>query len=398
MRVLFIAEAVTMAHVVRPLALAEGLRNRGIAVQLAIAGSGRDWPTDVDVLRLPGIGAEAFSRALERGRPVLESAVLNELVKADLALLGRCRPDLVIGDFRLSLSISARVARVTYATLTNAYWSPSYRRPLPMPVLPHTRVLPLQLAQALFDLGQRFVLPRHCAPMNEVRASHGLPSLGNDLKQVYTDADHVLLADLPGMFQLESAPVNQHHLGPVLWSPPVDPPAWWNDVPRDRPIVYLTLGSSGSRQVFANLARMLAIEDLTVIASSAGGAGTAGIDASRCLVAPYLPGDRAAAMADLVICNGGSMSCQQAFIAGRPVLGVASNMDQFLNMQGVSAAGAGLCLRADRLSASAVRQACRSLLNEPGFTESARRLGQAMASHDAAQTLHELLPTLVRLA
>ena len=34
------------------------------------------------------------------------------------------QPDLVIGDFRLSLSVSARVAGVPYIAIANSWWSP----------------------------------------------------------------------------------------------------------------------------------------------------------------------------------------------------------------------------------------------------------------------------------
>ena len=55
----------------------------------------------------------------------------------DLALIKSYRPDLIVGDFRLSLSISARVAGIPYAAISSAHWSPYYRHAAyPMPVLP----------------------------------------------------------------------------------------------------------------------------------------------------------------------------------------------------------------------------------------------------------------------
>jgi hypothetical protein len=83
---------------------------------------------------------------------------------------------------------------------------------------------------------------------------------------------------------------------------------------------------------------------VSVIAATAGHAdGGPWPDNAR--VASYLPGTLAARRASLVICNGGSPSTQQALAAGVPVLGIAGNLDQYLNMQGVLAVGAGRCLR-----------------------------------------------------
>ncbi len=42
-------------------------------------------------------------------------------MKADLALLEEIGPDLVIGDFRLSLGISCRVLGIPYVSLVNAH-------------------------------------------------------------------------------------------------------------------------------------------------------------------------------------------------------------------------------------------------------------------------------------
>ena len=46
-------------------------------------------------------------------------------------------------------------------------------------------------------------------------------------------------------------PANHQYLGPVLWSPAVELPGWWDSLPTDRPIVYATLGTSGREQPVA---------------------------------------------------------------------------------------------------------------------------------------------------
>jgi UDP:flavonoid glycosyltransferase YjiC (YdhE family) len=74
-------------------------------------------------------------------------------------------------------------------------------------------------------------------------------------------------------------------------------------------------------------------------------------------IADYLPGEQAAQRSRLVICNGGSPTSQQALAAGVPVLGIAGNLDQYLNMAGVVRSGAGMLLRSDRLAEEALRSA-----------------------------------------
>jgi UDP:flavonoid glycosyltransferase YjiC (YdhE family) len=251
------------------------------------------------------------------------------------------KPDLVVGDFRISLGVSARVAGIPYWTVTNAYWGPYSQLPFPLPEHPMTRVFGVGLSQALFNLARPLVFSLHTRPLNRVRREYGLPRLGYDLRTAYTDADQTLYADIPEFIPTASLPSHHHWLGPVLWSPAVEPPDWWEALPADRPIVYVALGSSGENvRALPVILQGLANLPVTVIAATAGQAS--GIAPPKnAWVASFLPDVAAAARSQLVICNGGSLATQQALAAGVPVIGVVSNLDQHLNMLCLERAGEG---------------------------------------------------------
>ena len=370
-RVLFFAESVTLAHVARPLALAAGLDPSALDVFVASDSRYRRFAPSVHWLALRSIDSARFLGSLAAGRPVYDAATLRAYVRDDLALIDQVKPDLVIGDFRLSLSVSARLAGVPYAAISNAYWSPfTARKAYPMPVLPITRHLPLAIAGALFELVRPFAFKSHCAPLNTVRLEHGLPSLGSDVRAVYSDADHVLLADSERLFPTVDLPASHRYLGPIVWSPPVAQPDWWASLPTDKPVIYLTLGSSGQAAVTRLVMDALADVPVTVVASMAG-VSLAGAAPANAYVADYLPGTAAAARARLVICNGGSPTSQQALAAGVPVLGIASNMDQFLNMQAIVEANAGAVIRADRVLPTTLRAEVQRLLASEAIHRSA---------------------------
>ena len=75
-----------------------------------------------------------------------------------------------------------------------------------------------------------------------------------------------------------------------------------------------------------------------------------------------------------MICNGGSTTGYQALAAGRPVLGIAANLDQYLAMTAIENAGAGVLLRAGTLTAAAVRRAVTDLLGDVRKQAAARAL------------------------
>lgn len=395
-KILFIAEAVTLAHVGRPLALAGSLDPAQYAVTFACA-AGYDFcfrDSSMQRRAIHSIPSAQFLRALAAGQPVYDAATLAGYVEEDLRLLRELQPDVVVGDFRLSLSISARLAGVPYVALNNAYWSPYVRQRYTVPSLPLTRFLPIALANALFNLVRPLAFASHTRPLNQVRRQYGLPSLGWDLNRVYTDADYTLYADVPQLFQAQGMPPHHAFIGPVLWSPPLPLPDWWAQLPADRPLVYVTLGSSGQAALLPGVLQALADLPVTVLAATAGKVALAALPANA-YAADFLPGEQAAARAALVLCNGGSPTSHQALVAGVPVLGLCGNLDQFLNMQGIEAVGAGARLRADRFDAAAVRQAVQALLATPRAAAAARQVAQDFARYDAFHLFSKLLSEIL---
>lgn len=393
---LFMAEAVTLAHVARPLALARTLDWQRYEVHFACAPGYDAFLAGFEGRRhaLDSISSAQFLAALAAGRPVYDAATLGRYVEDDVALLNRVRPDLVVGDFRLSLSVSARLAGLPYIGLSNAYWSPYVEQHYTVPSLPLSRLLPIPVADALFRLARPLAFAAHARPLNQVRRRYRLASLGNDLRRVYTDADHTLYADIPEMFPARAMPPWHSYLGPVLWSPPLALPDWWDDVPDGRPLVYLTLGSSGQGALLPRVLEALAPLPLTVMAATAGTVDLARLpDNAR--AAPFLPGEAAARRASLVICNGGSPTSQQALAAGVPVLGIAANLDQYLNMHGVVAAGAGALLRADRFDAARLRAAVTALIERPAARAAAARLAHWFGQYRAGPRLAEVLARML---
>lgn len=365
-RVLFFAEAVTLAHVARPIALAQGLDRTAYECTIACDTRYERFLQGGPFRHVPlgSISSVQFLAALATGSPVYSLDTLRGYMREDLALIERWQPDVVVGDFRLSLSASARLAGVPYVAISNAYWSPYYARPgYPMPVLPMTKVLPLPVAQTLFWLVSPWVMPGHSKALNRLRSENGLRSLGPDLRRAYTDADLTLYADDPALFALRDAPTNHRLMGPVLWEPAMPPPLWWGELPNDRPIVYVSLGSSGPKGLLERVLQALSDLPVCIIASSAG-AAVAAPRQGNAFVAPYLPGTAAAARSSLVVCNGGSLTAYQALVAGVPLIGITSNMDQFLNMAALVNAGAGQALRADRLAVDALARSVQQALRE----------------------------------
>ena len=395
--ILLVAEAVTLAHFARIATLAKALDPA--AYEVVVASDPRytnlEAPLGCAFHPIRSIPAAEFAQALARGKPLYSVETLTQYVEDDLALLDSVKPDLVVGDFRLSLAVSAPLRRIPYAAVVNAYWSPFADTAYPVPDLPMTRILGVRLAQKLFDTVRPMAFALHARPLNRVRRRYGLPPLESDLRNVYTWGDYTLYADIPEVVPTRMLPSHHRYLGPVPWSTHTPLPEWWSSLPEDRPIVFLTLGSSGQADLLPMALTALSQLPVTVIAATAGKISLADAPANA-YITDYLPMDIATRRSQLVISNGGSLTTYQALSSGVPILGLCSNMDQLLNMSAVERLGAGIMLRAGKASSAILLEVATAILNNPSYAQAASRVGQTLAQTDAAQRFRDIVAEMLR--
>jgi UDP:flavonoid glycosyltransferase YjiC (YdhE family) len=385
--VLFVGEAVTLAHVARCAALARILDPDRFEVRTAW-DSRYDHLVGVPDAPLWTIPGRQFASALYRGTPIYRERDLVRYVQEDLDAIERFQPDVVVGDFRLSLGVSARLAGVRYVAIANAYWSPHATVHAPVPDTALTAVAGVRLGQRIFDLGTSAVAAWHARAFQRLRRRYGLPPTTSDIREVYTQGDSTLYADIEELVPMTTLPEGHRFLGPVAWSPDVELPDWWSTLPADRPIVYVSLGSSGRGDMLPVILNALAPLPITVVAATAGAPPPKQVPANA-HVAETLPGDRVAAKSSVVIGNGGSPTTYQGVAAGKPVIGVCGNLDHYLNMTLVEKSGAGVLLRSGRLSESLVRQTVLRALGDDTMRNRAGELAQVIAGYRTAERFRE---------
>jgi len=394
--ILLVAEAVTLAHFARIASLAKSLDPDRYEIVVASDPRYADLEESLGSAFHPirSIPSAEFAEALARGKPLYSVETLCQYVEDDLALLDRVKPGLVVGDFRLSLAVSAPLRQIPYAAVVNTYWSPYADIAYAVPDLPMTRILGVPLAQKLFDLVRPIAFSLHARPLNQVRRRYGLPTLGRDLRTVYSWGDYTLYADVAELVPTWPLPPNHRHIGPPLWSTNSPLPAWWDDLPPDRPVVLLTLGSSGRADLLPMVLSALSELPITVIAATAGKIDLAEVPGNA-FIADYLPLDRAMQRSRLIICNGGSLTTYQALASGVPILGICTNMDQLLNMNAIEHLGAGLSLRAARVNTDQLFASTRELLESPAYAQAAAQAAARFGKVDAGQRFREFVDEVV---
>lgn len=391
-RILFLAEGATMAHFVRPLALAESLNPSQYEVQFfapsRFSGYLQNKPFQVgELASMPG---EQFLANLAKGAPLFSADTIRGYVDQDRELIRRIRPDLVIGDMRLSLPISARLERTPLAVIFNAYWSPYAKRRFVIPSVPITRILPPRWFGALYRITEPLVYRIHTAEMNQVRRQFGIPDLPPDLRAMYTEGDYVLYPDVPEFVPTYNLPANHRYVGICEWTPPASKPDWWEQMRSDsRQKVFISLGSSGPIEVFPALLSALAKLPVAVLISSSG--RTVPSAGGAAYLADLLPFTATALESSVVVSHGGSGGLYPAMAAGTPVLGIPSNADQHMSTAVLEENGAGLGVRVEDASENRLLEALTKLLFDSKYRQSARQWAAIYARYDSGELFRKFL-------
>jgi UDP:flavonoid glycosyltransferase YjiC (YdhE family) len=376
-RILFFAHAVTMAHFARPLKWIEWLDTELLDIYLASHPKFKNLSQKAGItfVDITCIEAAEFERIVVNAEPIYDSKTFEAHISEDIRIIEKIRPDLVIGDFRHSLTVSCRLRKVKYINLTNAYWHPEIRLRFPLPEAPIVRLLgegvankllrpflPLALKVSFFKMA--FLLRKSFKKVNLTFT---------DYRQVIIDGDITLYCDTPELVPLKTQLSHEKFVGPLIWSMPVALPEWWGSLDPEKRRIFITLGSSGHADSWPMIIQALGKLDAQIIVALAGKRPKLPM-LHNVFVADFLPIEPVCQRADLVICNGGSPLVHSALSYGVPAIGIVCNNDQLLNMAHVQKCGAGLMLRFWNLSEEKLTDAVNEILHNPKYLKHAKTI------------------------
>ena len=389
-RILIFAEAVTLAHVARPIALSRILRELGHEVCIAASSAADRWLAGESVarLRIESIDSKRFLRALARGVPPYDRETLKRYVEDDLRAIAAWPPDIVIGDFRLSLYISTRLAHKPYGAIANAYWSRRYWTGVDAPDISSLNWLRPRVANAVFRAIYPVAFALHARPFHSVCRHFGVTAPGRDIRDIYTASDMTAFADVEALYEPSPARADAPlFIGPLSWEPPggnVLP-----ELSEGVPIVFVSLGSSGDSKLLPRVLHALAGWPVRCIVATGVPVDGVRLPVNCIHAAEFVPYAAACAASSLVVCNGGAPATYSALAAGKPVVALPANLDQLANMQAVIRTGAGLTL--DRRALENPTFPSDFQPSTPAYVRSASRAG-ALAPHVNASILSARVP------
>jgi MGT family glycosyltransferase len=308
-------------------------------------------------------------------------------------MLERLRPDLVIADFRLTMYISARVVKVPLVSLLSGQWMQQYvakgfKAFRTLSLYPFVRsVVGKRGADLIMPPFQRLMIRYKMGPFRQALRKYQLEKkktlwelLGGDFN---------LILDTALWSPMQTLPNNFRQIGPIVWTLEAPVPQWLSTLDKKRPLIYLTMGSTGHKGLFQKLVTMLAQTDYQTIIST-GGQVTLGREnlPQNVHIAELLPGEKIMERADMVIYHGGNGTAYQAMKTGTPCIVIATHMDQELQGRTTEEHGVGIFLTMREVMTNpilAMKAVEKILADLPTYRQNMRKLQVDLLRYDGVK-------------
>jgi UDP:flavonoid glycosyltransferase YjiC (YdhE family) len=229
MKILFLAEGVSLAHVGRPLTLASWAFENNHEVHFACSLEAIS-KTGISQFLFPihslyTIKSSHFYERIRQGQFFYQYDEMINYVEDEKKLINQINPDLVISDFRLTAPISTKLCSKPLLNLSNSHWSPHADCPFPAPNVGFFKWLPSVISKGVFSLLRPIAFKVYATELNKVRRNYGLPEK-KDFRELYTEGTYTGFMDMPDFTLIAKKPETHFFLGPIIWSPKLKEPKY----------------------------------------------------------------------------------------------------------------------------------------------------------------------------
>lgn len=296
---------------------------------------------------------------------------------ADAEIIARLAPDVTVVDVRRSAGLASETLGIPHVSLIHQLaWSGWWRAPSPWRRRAYWIRRPLRAAGFL-----RMLLDPDPLGLQAVeRAWRGARAeLGLAPASSFFETGHVAVGTTPLLDPAPELPERWRWVGPITWSAP----AAAAPERGDRPLVYVTQGSTGDPQALRRVVSELADTPVDVLVSTGELCEPSELEAMAPNVRAerLVPGRAAMDAADVAVVHGGHLTTLEAHLAATPTLVIPLGFDQFLWADRVERLGTGTSLREPYLR-GAIRRNVMRLLRRERYRRAVRLVAADLAKWD----------------
>ncbi|MCP4614197.1 MAG: hypothetical protein GY845_36395 [Planctomycetes bacterium] len=316
---------------------------------------------------------------LDRLRVILSGETMNTVgylteeelrvrVPKEIELFKQVGPVAVLTGWCLSVTISTRAAGVPFVnglhstSITEYYKAGLQTWPDRLDFAFLRRLFGEEKLQKWFNkriFHAKWVIKPH----NKIAKQYSLKEFENFIELI--EGDHIILADIPEWVNLPKIRSNLHFIGPLPFKSDLDVPKEIAEMPKDKPIVYFAMGSSGKPKIIKDIIEGFNDKPYRVIAPVKAHIENLDVEIpSNVLVTGFVPAHKVNPMADISVIHGGQNTVMQACLSGTPIVGVGMHPEQQANLDACVRKGFAIRLSKKKVTASVVLDAIDRLLSD----------------------------------
>ncbi len=256
-------------------------------------------------------------------------------VKSEIALFEEVKPAAVLTGWCLSVTLSTRVAKVPFVNVLHSTSITEYYE-ADLQTYPD-RLYWLRRFFSDERLNRRFnrrilTITFPLRPYHRIGKHYGLKPFKNFIELL--EGDYTLLADIPEWVGLPRVAANKCYVGPLVAKIDVDVPKEVAEIPRDKPIVYFAMGSSGKPKLIADILEGFAGKPYRVIAPVKELVEALDVTVpSNVIATGFLPAHKVNPMAEVSVIHGGQNTVMNACLSGTPIVGMGMHPEQEANLE-----------------------------------------------------------------
>ncbi len=198
---------------------------------------------------------------------------------------------------------------------------------------------------------------------NTLARKFGLEQFNNFIEVL--EGDYTLLADIPEWVGFSKIRPSLHYIGPLPFRLNREIPGQIIEMPKDKPIVYFAMGSSGKPKIIAEIIEGFTDKPYRVIAPVKAHIENMNVTVPpNVLVTGFVPAHKVNPMADISVIHGGQNTVMQACLSGTPIVGVGMHPEQQANLDACVRKGFAIRLSKKKVTASMVLDAIDKLLKD----------------------------------
>ena len=327
----------------------------------------------------------------------LSSRELEERVPREIEFFKKENPAAILTGWCLSVTISARAAGIPFI---NVLHSTTIREYYEAGLQSWPDRTDFRFIHWLFhndtDRMNRWMsslVLKMSSPVkayNRIGRKYGIPAFRNFIDLI--EGDHTLLADIPEWVGFTEIRPSLQYIGPLPARIDQPVPEEVISMPRDKPIVYFAMGSSGKPELVAEILEGFRDKPYRVIAPVSSHIGDMKIDIpENVIMTGFLPAHKVNPMADISVIHGGQNTVMNACLSGTPIIGIGMHPEQQANLDACVRKGFAIRLNKREVAVSDVLKAIDKMLEDRQAKTSVRAFQEQLQQWNGPKNASDFL-------